>query len=179
MTLLHTIFVTGPIPVTKNVVRSYRTTSPLPSKLGSIFSVALSLRLPSADVICHLVPIEHESTDFPHSQGCAAIQLPRLRTYGKIQKQTMFFVFLNSGVGLLFDRIPLIYPCLPTSNHFFGLKPTLNKMKGRILCQETSSIVAIKDKDFILWEPVQFPPFFRWKINGSWDMADFEHFLRP
>jgi hypothetical protein len=44
--------------VTKDAVRSYRTISPLPRKLGGIFSVALSLRLPSADVIRHLILVE-------------------------------------------------------------------------------------------------------------------------
>ena len=47
--------------VTKNAVRSYRTFSPLPAPLGcwgGIFSVALSLRSPSADVIRHPVFVE-------------------------------------------------------------------------------------------------------------------------
>jgi len=43
--------------VTKKPVRSYRTFSPLP-RSGGLFSVALSLRLPSPDVIWHRVPIE-------------------------------------------------------------------------------------------------------------------------
>ena len=43
--------------VTKKPVRSYRTFSPLPWS-GGLFSVALSLRLPSPDVIWHRVPIE-------------------------------------------------------------------------------------------------------------------------
>ena len=43
--------------VTKKPVRSYRTFSPLP-RLGGLFSVALSLRLPSPEVIWHRVPIE-------------------------------------------------------------------------------------------------------------------------
>ena len=43
--------------VTKKPVRSYRTFSPLP-RLGGLFSVALSLRLPSPEVIWHRVLIE-------------------------------------------------------------------------------------------------------------------------
>ena len=43
--------------VTKKPVRSYRTFSPLPWS-GGLFSVALSLRLPSPDVIWHRVLIE-------------------------------------------------------------------------------------------------------------------------
>jgi len=43
--------------VTKKPVRSYRTFSPLPW-LGGLFSVALSLRSPSPEVIWHRVPIE-------------------------------------------------------------------------------------------------------------------------
>jgi len=43
--------------VTKKPVRSYRTFSPLP-RSGGLFSVALSLRLPSPEVIWHRVPIE-------------------------------------------------------------------------------------------------------------------------
>ena len=43
--------------VTKKPVRSYRTFSPLP-RSGGLFSVALSLRLPSPDVIWHRVLIE-------------------------------------------------------------------------------------------------------------------------
>jgi len=43
--------------VTKKPVCSYHTFSPLP-RLGGLFSVALSLRLPSPDVIWHRVPIE-------------------------------------------------------------------------------------------------------------------------
>jgi len=43
--------------VTKKPVRSYRTFSPLP-RLGGLFSVALSLRFPSPDVIWHRVLIE-------------------------------------------------------------------------------------------------------------------------
>jgi len=43
--------------VTKKPVRSYRTFSPLP-RSGGIFSVALSLRSPSPDVIWHRVLIE-------------------------------------------------------------------------------------------------------------------------
>ena len=48
--------------VTKAAVRSYRTFSPLPSYAeaseGGIFSVALSLRSPSPDVIRHRVLME-------------------------------------------------------------------------------------------------------------------------
>ena len=43
--------------VTKKPVRSYRTFSPLP-RSGGLFSVALSLRLPSPEVIWHRVLIE-------------------------------------------------------------------------------------------------------------------------
>ena len=43
--------------VTKKPVCSYHTFSPLP-RSGGLFSVALSLRLPSPDVIWHRVPIE-------------------------------------------------------------------------------------------------------------------------
>ncbi len=43
--------------VTKKPVRSYRTFSPLP-RSGGLFSVALSLRFPSPEVIWHRVPIE-------------------------------------------------------------------------------------------------------------------------
>jgi len=40
-------------PVAGIAVRSYRTVSPLPSYDGGLFSVALSLRSPSPDVIRH------------------------------------------------------------------------------------------------------------------------------
>jgi len=40
--------------VTKKPVRSYRTFSPLP-RSGGLFSVALSLRFPSPDVIWHRI----------------------------------------------------------------------------------------------------------------------------
>jgi len=43
--------------VTKKPVCSYHTFSPLP-RLGGLFSVALSLRLPSPEVIWHRVLIE-------------------------------------------------------------------------------------------------------------------------
>ena len=43
--------------VTKKPVRSYRTFSPLP-RSGGLFSVALSLRFPSPEVIWHRVLIE-------------------------------------------------------------------------------------------------------------------------
>jgi len=43
--------------VTKKPVCSYHTFSPLP-RLGGLFSVALSLRFPSPEVIWHRVPIE-------------------------------------------------------------------------------------------------------------------------
>ena len=43
--------------VAKKPVRSYRTISPLP-RSGGLFSVALSLRSPSPDVIWHRVLIE-------------------------------------------------------------------------------------------------------------------------
>ena len=43
--------------VTKKPVRSYRTFSPLP-RSGGLFSVALSLRSPSPEVIWHRVPKE-------------------------------------------------------------------------------------------------------------------------
>jgi len=43
--------------VTKKPVCSYHTFSPLP-RLGGLFSVALSLRSPSPEVIWHRVPIE-------------------------------------------------------------------------------------------------------------------------
>ena len=39
--------------VTRGAVRSYRTVSPLPLKNGGLFSVALSLRLPSPGVTWH------------------------------------------------------------------------------------------------------------------------------
>jgi hypothetical protein len=71
-------------PVTRSAVRSYRTFSPLPTCVGGIFSVALSLRSPSPDVIRHRVPW---SPDFPRkgeyhgnkgsSPACPHIHLPR------------------------------------------------------------------------------------------------------
>lgn len=44
---------TLPQRVATCAVRSYRTVSPLPSNDGGLFSVALSLRSPSPDVIRH------------------------------------------------------------------------------------------------------------------------------
>jgi hypothetical protein len=45
--------------VTGSAVRSYRTVSPLPGmKPGGLFSVALSLRSPSPDVIRHRFSVE-------------------------------------------------------------------------------------------------------------------------
>jgi len=64
--------------VTKKPVRSYRTFSPLP-RLGGIFSVALSLRSPSPDVIWHRVLIEPGLSSLIFRQGrlinCLAIGL--------------------------------------------------------------------------------------------------------
>ena len=45
-------------PVASGAVRSYRTVSPLPLKNGGLFSVALSLRLPSLGVIQHRGSVE-------------------------------------------------------------------------------------------------------------------------
>ena len=46
-------------PVTRPAVRSYRPFSPLPDSLsGGLFSVALSLRSPSLDVIQHPDPVK-------------------------------------------------------------------------------------------------------------------------
>jgi len=47
-------------PVTSSAVRSYRTFSPLPDheSSGGLFSVALSLRSPSLDVIQHPDPVK-------------------------------------------------------------------------------------------------------------------------
>jgi len=44
--------------VTSGAVRSYRTVSPLPLKNGGLFSVALSLRLPSPGVTRHRGSVE-------------------------------------------------------------------------------------------------------------------------
>ena len=45
-------------PVASGAVRSYRTVSPLPLKNGGLFSVALSLRLPSPGVTRHRGSVE-------------------------------------------------------------------------------------------------------------------------
>ena len=53
---------TEPQAVTSRAVRSYRTISPLPNKLGGIISVALSIDSRRPDVIWHLALW---SPDFP------------------------------------------------------------------------------------------------------------------
>ena len=80
--------------VTKKPVRSYRTFSPLP-RSGGLFSVALSLRLPSPEVIWHRVLIEPGLSSLVYSTK-ATNQLSGnwLLKEKKPLNQVFFIVFL-------------------------------------------------------------------------------------
>ena len=80
--------------VTKKPVRSYRTFSPLP-RSGGLFSVALSLRLPSPEVIWHRVLIEPGLSSLVYSTK-ATNQLSgnRFIKQEKQQNQEFFIDFL-------------------------------------------------------------------------------------
>ena len=80
--------------VTKKPVRSYRTFSPLP-RSGGLFSVALSLRFPSPEVIWHRVLIEPGLSSLVYSTK-ATNQLSgnRLNKQKKTLNQGFFIAFL-------------------------------------------------------------------------------------
>ena len=80
--------------VTKKPVRSYRTFSPLP-RSGGLFSVALSLRFPSPEVIWHRVLIEPGLSSLVYSTK-ATNQLSgnRFTKQKKLLNQGFFIVFL-------------------------------------------------------------------------------------
>ena len=80
--------------VTKKPVRSYRTFSPL-RRSGGLFSVALSLRLPSPEVIWHRVLIEPGLSSLAYSSK-ATNQLSgnRFIKQEKQQNQEFFIDFL-------------------------------------------------------------------------------------
>ena len=80
--------------VTKKPVRSYRTFSPLPWS-GGLFSVALSLRLPSPDVIWHRVLIEPGLSSLVYSTKVTnQLSGNRLIKQKKPLNQEFFIVFL-------------------------------------------------------------------------------------
>ena len=82
--------------VTKKPVRSYRTFSPLP-RLGGLFSVALSLRLPSPEVIWHRVLIEPGLSSLVYSTK-ATNQLSgnRLNKQERRLNQELFYKFFDN-----------------------------------------------------------------------------------
>lgn len=61
--------------VTRSAVSSYLTISPLPTEMGGIISVALSLRSPSPDIIRHSCSVEPGLSSDLHQQPSAALDV--------------------------------------------------------------------------------------------------------
>jgi len=82
--------------VTKKPVRSYRTFSPLP-RSGGLFSVALSLRFPSPEVIWHRVLIEPGLSSLVYStKATNQLSGSRLIKQKKSLNQDFFIAFLTN-----------------------------------------------------------------------------------
>ena len=84
--------------VTKKPVRSYRTFSPLPWS-GGLFSVALSLRSPSPDVIWHRVLIEPGLSSLVYStKATNQLSGSSFIMQKKVLNQGFFMIFLLNFV---------------------------------------------------------------------------------
>ena len=97
--------------VTKKPVRSYRTFSPLP-RLGGLFSVALSLRLPSPEVIWHRVLIEPGLSSLVYlTKATNQLSGSSFIMQKKVLNQEFFYNFFAKFCAIIkhsLSRIPLI-----------------------------------------------------------------------
>jgi len=97
--------------VTKKPVRSYHTFSPLP-RSGGLFSVALSLRSPSPEVIWHRVPIEPGLSSLVYStKATNQLSGSSFIMQKKVLNQGFFIVFFVKFCAIIkhsWSKIPLI-----------------------------------------------------------------------